>query len=413
MPSTCSNRRLNSARMLLPLGKVIDGALYGEGFIVLNETSDRIALVLSPRSTTLRRRQSPGRGPRRYHVTRTLTNEAVANESDRGRFQMQGRTSPSPAARLKESPVLNQEAKGGVWASVWKLAKQPYYWRFGRLCRTVWTLACNIPTQLSVNRVLSRPAYRRLIAANPRFPLKWMSLYYLARGLSIPQQAECFMHHYRRLPDMLPEDILARVLFEDIPIAEILEGGDWFAVKMGLSRPWDDEGEMSLNFEVNGKMVFVLSFTIVPGAVVQSEAPEVMLISRLQGVRGCYDEIQRATRTMHDVAPPALLLAALCGVAVAYEIRAMAAINATMKPEFHFYPGESSHIQEAYDGFFTELGAIKGPTGFYLSPLPPVEKPMILIKRGHKTRTRAKRALKREIAQRVYQSFREICQRPE
>jgi hypothetical protein len=326
---------------------------------------------------------------------------------------MQWGTSLSPAARLKESPALSQEVKGGFWGSVWKLAKQPYYWHFGRLSRTVWTLARNIPTQLRVNRVLSRPAYRRLIAVNPRFPLKWMSLYYLARGLSIPQQAECFMHHYRRLPDMFPEDILARVLFEDIPITETLEGGDCFAVKMGLSRPWDDEGEMSLTFEVNGKMVFVLSFTIVPGSVVQSEAPEVMLISRVQGIRGCFDEIQLATRTMLDVAPPALLLAALCGIAEAYEIRAMAAINATMKPEFHFYPEESSHIQEAYDGFFTELGAIKGPTGFYLSPLPPVEKPMALIKRGHKTRTRTKRALKREIAQRVYRSFREICQRPE
>ncbi len=221
------------------------------------------------------------------------------------------------------------------------------------------------------------------------------------------------MHHYRRLPDVIPEDVLARVLLEDILLAEIFEGGNRFTFKMRLSGPEDDEGEMSLIFEVYGKAVFVLSFTIVPGSVVHSEAPEVMLISRLQGVRGCQDEIRLATKTLFDIAPPALLVATLCGIAEAYGIDAMAAINATMKPEFHFYPGEDAHIQEAYDGFFMELGAIKSPTGFYLSPLPPIEKPMTLIKRGHKTRTQRKRAFKRQLAQKIYTSFREICRCPE
>lgn len=36
---------------------------------------------------------------------------------------------------------------------------------------------------------------------------------------------------------------------------------------MALSRPWEFDGELSLNFEVNNKLVFVLSFTIVPGWV--------------------------------------------------------------------------------------------------------------------------------------------------
>jgi uncharacterized protein VirK/YbjX len=239
-----------------------------------------------------------------------------------------------------------------------------------------------------------------------------MALDYLARGLTVAQQANCFIHHYRRLPDVIPEDVLLLVMLGRIPLAEIREGNDSFAIRLGLSRPWDNEGEFSLELEVNGKTVFVLSFTIVPGAVVQSDANEAVLMSRLQGVRGCFAEIQRATKAMHEVAPPALLLAALCGLAEAYGIRAMAGINATMKPEFHFYGDEVAHIHEAYDGFFAELGAIKSRTGFYLSPLPPLEKPMILIKKGHKTRTREKRKFKREIALRVRDRFCEICRCP-
>ena len=237
---------------------------------------------------------------------------------------------------------------------------------------------------------------------NPRFALKYSGLDYLARGLTVAQQAECFIHHYRRLPDVLPEDVLVKVMLGDFLLDEIREGDDCFAVTMGLSRPWDDEGEISLNFEVNGKVVFILSFTIVPGWVVQSEAREAVLVSRLQGVKGYYDEIQRATRTLYDVAPPALLFAALCGVAEAFGIKAMAGITGAMKPEFHFYEGEAAHIQQAYDGFFTELGAAKGRADFYLGPMPPLEKPMSSIKQGHKIRTRKKRAFKREITQRIY-----------
>lgn len=272
----------------------------------------------------------------------------------------------------------------------------------------VKTMAQNIPTQLKVLRVLSRRAYLRLVAVNPRFPLKCMALDYLARGLTIQQQAECFMHHYRRLPDVLPESILVRVLLGEVLLEELQEGNDRFGITLGLSRPWDDEGELSLNFLVNGTAVFVLSFTIVPGWVVRSDAVEVALISRVQGVRGCYDEIQRATKTIHDIAPPALLFAALCGVAEAYGIKAMAGISASMKPEYHFYEGEAGHIHEAYDGFFTELGATMGPADFYLALLPPPEKPMVLIKRGHKTRTRKKRAYKRQIAANVCQFFMDI-----
>ncbi len=263
-------------------------------------------------------------------------------------------------------------------------------------------MAWNIPTQIRVLRVLSRPAYRRLMKVNPRFALKYSGLDYLARGLTVKQQAECFIHHYRRIPDVLPEDVLAKVLLEDFLLDEIHEGDDRFTVSMGLSRPWDDEGEFSLNFAVNGEAVFVLSFTIIPGWVVRSEAREVVLVSRLQGVKGCYDEIQRATRTLYDIAPHALLFAALCGVAEAFGIQAMAGITAAMKPEFHFYEGEAAHIQQAYDGFFTELGATKGRADFYLGPIPPQEKPMSSIKQGHKIRTRKKRAFKREITERIY-----------
>ena len=310
---------------------------------------------------------------------------------------------PHPIEQTDQNPELRNVFQ----TSVWKLARQPYYWSASRFFRLMWALAKNIPTQVRVLRVLSRPEYARLVAVNPRFPWKWLGSDYLARGLTVPQQAECFVHHYRRLPNLIPERTLMQILLDEILLDEIHEGGNCFTMKLAFSRPWDYEGELSLNFEVNGRLVFVLSFTLIPGWVVQSQSREVVLISRVQGVKGCYHEIQLATKAMCDIAPPAILFAALCGFAEAFGFDAMAGINATMKPEWHLCEGETEHIEQAYDEFFSELGATKGPANFYLSQLPPPEKPMTLIKRGHKTRTRTKRALKREIAQRVCQLLRE------
>lgn len=326
-----------------------------------------------------------------------------------GRLPAQVGTLDSPMAGSPELPATSGGARLALLTSVWKLARQKYYWSPARFPRILWTMACNIQTQARVLRVLSRPAYRRLMAVNPRFPLKYSGLDYLARGLTVAEQAECFIHHYRRLSELFPENVLTQVLLEVVPLDKISEGDDCFTVTMGLSRPWDDEGELSLHFEVNGKVVFVLSFTIIPGWVVQSEAQEVVLISRLQGVKGAFDEIQRATKALCDVAPARVLFAALVGFAEAFGITAMAGINAAMKPEFHFYEGEAANIQEAYDGFFAELGATRCPAGFFLAPLPTSEKPLATIKRGHKIRTKRRRALRLEISQRICLHIREIC----
>jgi uncharacterized protein VirK/YbjX len=299
-------------------------------------------------------------------------------------------------------PNFSQDTNGMFWASLWKLARQRYYWSSNRVFRIAWTFTKHIPTQIRVMRVLSEPAYKKLMAVNPRFSLKWMGLDYLARGLTVSQQAECFIHHYRRLPGLFSQKLLTEILMGDFLLEEIHRDHHQFAIRLALSRPWDDEGELSLNFEVDGKFVFVLSFTVVPGRVVQSPSEEVILITRVQGVKGRYGEIQLATKALYDVAPPALLLAALCGVACAFGINAMAGISASMKSEFHTYAEEIDHLKGAYDDFFTELGAKKGTASFYLSPLPPQEKPMSEIKRGHKTRTRVKRAFKQEITRRVH-----------
>ena len=66
-----------------------------------------------------------------------------------------------------------------------------------------------------------------------------------------------------------------------------------------------------------------------PGWVVKSEAAEVLLITRLQGTRGCRPEIRLVRKAFHEFSPRKLLLAALQGIADAFGIGELEAVCAT------------------------------------------------------------------------------------
>jgi len=195
--------------------------------------------------------------------------------------------------------------------------------------------------------------------------------------------------------------LLHQALHQKVTIFNSQTGDARYEITLCYSRDIEKEGELSLNLHVDGVIVFVLSFNIVPGWITKSKATEVLLITRLQGTRGCYSQIRLATRDLLDVGPAALLLAALHGLAQAYGISEMAGVCATRQSSFS--EEFSSHYRSAYDDFFAELGATINSAGFFASPIPMPEKTIASIKQGHKLRTREKRAFKLKIAADVCQ----------
>jgi uncharacterized protein VirK/YbjX len=267
------------------------------------------------------------------------------------------------------------------------------------LARALWRVLTNIGTLDGIVRILKLPPYFEAARSDPIFACKYLSTDYLVRGLTVAERAACFTHHYMRIHAVLPDRLLRHTLYGSVTLHEIPDAGDRFSLTMGSPRPFDREGEMSVNLVVDGKVVFVLSFAIIPGWVVKAEAAEVLLITRIQGQKGAYSEINRATKTLHDVAPASLLLAALQGVANAIGIPEFAGVCAINQPCFS--AEHAAEFHNAYDDFFAELGMAKNAAGFFLSPLPIEDKPLYRIKQGHKLRTREKRAFKQQIAQAV------------
>jgi uncharacterized protein VirK/YbjX len=274
------------------------------------------------------------------------------------------------------------------------------------LARILWDFSTNLPTQLEIFHILGQPTFADNMSIDPGLPFRYLNANYLARGLPATKRATCFLHHYRRLNALLSDKVLWQVLHSNIALIDICEEDSLFRITMGVSL-FPREGELSLNFEVNGEVVFVLSFSIVPGRLVGLEAPDVLLIARLQGVKGCNEQIHFATKTLHEVAPPALLLAALQGIAGAFEIQDIAGV--CFDRQFSYDQEFSTRFKEAYDDFFADVGAIRNAANFFCSPIPLQEKPLSFVKQGHKTRTKRKRAFKQQIADSVRQRLGEDC----
>jgi len=291
--------------------------------------------------------------------------------------------------------------------SVLTPAQQKSDWLPLRLGRVLWAVPTSVRWQLEIFQILMLPAPAGLGLFGPRFPFKYLSENYLARGLTLAQRRSCFLHHYRRIHAALPGRLARQIFVGKIPLHEISAEDHRFAITIGRDRIVDREGELSLCLEVDNKTVFVLGFSIVPGSVVGSEASDVLLITRLQGTKGTFSQIYLATKALQEVAPPALLVAVLCGFAKAFGIREMAGICA--RDQLAYSEDSSISFHEAYDDFFVELGATKSTPNFFTSQIPLHGKPLALINNRHQTRTRKKRAFKQRITDEVCQRLRESC----
>jgi uncharacterized protein VirK/YbjX len=307
---------------------------------------------------------------------------------------------------LNRIGASEEHAEGVFLEPLSMLIRQKRTWSAALLFGFLWHAVTNIGAHRKVLRVFKHPALAEAVRRDPRLPFKHLTHDFLVRGFTIPARAACLMHHYKRLHSALPDLLLCRILRSEIPLVDFHEGGH-FIISIGPSWSSHKEGELSLNLHVDGEVVYVLSFTIVPGWVVESTAPEILLISRIQGVKGCYPQISQATSALHGVAPAPLLFAALQGVAGALGIHAMAAVSAVRQIAYEEQYAAAFHT--AYDAFFAEMGIAATGAGFFLSALPIAEKPLTSIKQGHKLRTREKRAFKQEIESACAGFFADIC----
>jgi uncharacterized protein VirK/YbjX len=310
-----------------------------------------------------------------------------------------------PKAGIRDSRIapdgalvaLREHSKcTGFFRQLFLLVCQKNSWSPALITGEFWRYLTNIGMRREVLRLLKLRPYAEITQKNPGFAFKYLAPNYLARSFTLTERVSCFLHHYRRIHAALPESILRQILQGYITLHEIAEGGNRFAFTMGLPEPKGHlEGELSLDLRVDGKKVFNLSFTIVPGSVVKSKAAEILFITRLQGTKGSLPQIRLARKAFHEFFPGKLLLATLQGIAEALGIGEIEAVCVTKQSSYTKV--RSAIFKNRYDDFFAELGMVKTAGGFYSSPVPVQGRPLASFRGRNRLRARKRRIIRQQI----------------
>jgi uncharacterized protein VirK/YbjX len=276
------------------------------------------------------------------------------------------------------------------------LVRQKGSWSPASNAIELWRFLINIGRYREIRRLLKLRPFDEIAQNNPGFAFKYVVPNYLARSFTVTERVSCFLHHYRRIHAAFSENALRRILRGDVVLHEISNSVNCFAITMGLPEPRGHlEGELSLDLRVDGKKVFNLSFTIVPGWVLKSEAAETLLISRIQGTKGSRAQIRLAQKAFHEFFLGKLLLSALQGVADALGICEVHAKCAATQASYEKRCPQI--LKSGYDDFFAQVGMVETAAGFYSSPIPIEGKPLASIKRRGRSRARKRREMRQQI----------------
>lgn len=249
--------------------------------------------------------------------------------------------------------------------------------------------------------IMRRPQLRVLTREHPKLVYRPFRGY-LATCFRKKQRRQILREHYLYLTNRLSESFFSQIARDKPRLWQEPIGQDTFAIVVSFPGEHHYEGDLLLEFQINGVALYHLSFTIAPGYLVGSATAQATLIARIQGVRGQFATIRHATKTSLDIAPPHILMAAMQGIARALNVTCMAGVRNREQIMANLQPVPKAYFD--YDAFWRILSAIEAKN-FWLMPVPLVERPIEQIDVVHRRRTRLKRQFKYEVQETIRSNF--------
>jgi uncharacterized protein VirK/YbjX len=279
----------------------------------------------------------------------------------------------------------------------------------GRKITRYSRLILNLGEHRKILELLKDGVFSDIPKLQPAFPFKFLHERLICQRLSTKNKVRCLLTNFTFMKVALVEKALKKILAEEsFVLFENKNEDSHLSIVFCLSNPIYIEGEMSLLFRVDGIRVFILSFTIVPGDVVNCPEPYSILISRLQGVKGTFAAFDIAAKTL-GVNPRIALLEALQGVARAFRIAHLSAVPGAYQSS---YIDEFSELyQKAYDQFFAANGMSVGAGRFFQGLVPLAQTSTAVSRKNPSKRRRRqmRREKRKEIADAVHDLMARNC----
>ncbi len=234
----------------------------------------------------------------------------------------------------------------------------------------------------------------------PDFYSHWSQL---CHGLDAFDKIHGFVYHWVHMFSDVKEAVIAKIMFDQVTLCDRVGADN--RIVLYMSRPHANEGELSISFIKDEAEIFVLSFNVFPGHVFGYADENIILLTRAQGHLGKLEVSRQITKQLNDVTPGYAIFSALQGLARAWNITRIIAVSAERQASVT--SERMAHFRQVYDAFFEANGGTRLDNGFYNIDLPIQQKPLTMIKRDHRARTRVKRALKASIENNAHQNMTE------
>ena len=168
------------------------------------------------------------------------------------------------------------------------------------------------------------------------------------------------------------------------------------------------EGDFDLVFQLDGMAIYALSFSIGPSPANPPADRPAMLVGRVQGERGHFDDIRLATKVLKDISPAALLVSAAEGIALALNLTQICGVGGCE---------QLAHLKAGADYFdydeFWEALSGRRIRDWYVFDAPFPHKPPSGTAAHHRRRARRKRVFRDAVREEVRATFVERFVRQE
>jgi uncharacterized protein VirK/YbjX len=188
------------------------------------------------------------------------------------------------------------------------------------------TIIRTIVEHLEVIRVLNNSGARALIDRDSNYANKYLRPY-LAKSLSKDSKRAILKFHHQFLLEHAGKEFYERISQGGrILWSETIEGSR-YTISTSFDAQWHSEGDISLTLHKDDIMLYLISFTIVPGSLLGCAAEHVLMVGRVHGSRGQAAAIRDAMHQCHRIAPPHLLMVAVEAIAAALAIDTIAGVT--------------------------------------------------------------------------------------
>ncbi len=233
----------------------------------------------------------------------------------------------------------------------------------------------------------------------PSRPIElFLHSHYLVKTLGPQDRLRCYNRHFEFLAGAIKPFSLSDLFVSGLPVFERIVDGKTYQIAIGMPQMHRNQGELAISLLADGAELYAIGFTLVPGAIFELTSDVVLLISRMQGATGSFDEVHQAAKAFRDVTPQALLFAALQGCARALRIERI--LGASARLQLSYSTTEAAHFQRCYDAFYESVDALL-ENGLYAFDCAKTGSIFDNMPLKHRSRTKAKRKLKAEIADTV------------